>query len=373
MIPSRAAITRPAGRGLHPASKAGWFVLLWVTSAGIGFAAPEPGNDASHALWNPQQALESAAQGRDDSRVDGWLDHLRGGDIEGLAAELSAFAVADSPVAPAREADVYRFTVALGDLPEDLVPPPLLQQLEAWPIQTLIAHEEGPGHAVPLFNIRAAARGVRAAQIRRAGERQASLLLPAGPETWLRTFAGTDDEQRRRGFIDVLHAAPEAERRAIATAALAGAAGQPRFAVAAAHSVASLNDARAMLALMEVADGADLNWNEVLRSGAGQLDETQRADLLLGAMADWPPDRAALAMGILTPGLTRHPDVTESLFELLDHPELGASAALALSRHPEPRITARLEQHAARADSAGRRAALALHLRSLSGPAGDRP
>jgi hypothetical protein len=335
-------------------------------------AVPTPPLDAANALprpnWDRALAQQTAELGVDSQRVGRWLEQVRAGDFVTLAHSLRDFAAAPAPSPPAREWTVLQFTLQLAELPDVTVPAALLEQLENWPLQTFVPHEESGALAVPLFNIPAAARGVRHALNRRAGRERAS-LLEHDTGAWLEAFRQSN-QSARAGFLDALDHAPAARRRAIAAAALGAAAADPDMAAVAARSVLALDTADAVLELLVRGSGDSLA--AVLRESALRFPADQRALLLLGAITHAPAEQASLAIAVLAPGLEGQAAVTASLLDLLADPELGASAALALSRHRDGAVATRLQEIAAAEGAAAGRAGMALSLRSLTAPSGRR-
>lgn len=321
--------------------------------------------------WSRDRAAAVARSGRDDARVAHWLQQFRTAAFDTLAIELEAFARDPALPAPAREATVFRFAIALGDTADEPLPAGLLERLESWPAQTWVPHEENPAVGVPLFDIAAAAHGVRTAAQRRTGQRRGAGLLAAGADAWLAAYRQTDDASRR-GFLDALDAAPPHDRAAVARVALTRSAHDSAAATVARHAVVALRDPDAVVTLLARGERGD--DARLLRESAERFTAAERARMLLGAIAEAPAGRAALAIGLLAPDLQDRAEVTDSLFELLGDAALGASAALALARYSDPAVQVQLRRAAAMPGAAGRRAALALELRRLPAPAGgDRP
>lgn len=375
-------------RGLRPrltgvatallALLAGPALLAGLAQAAASDALPSPN-------WDRAMALQIAEAGLDETRVDRWLERARAGAFIELAGEIEAWAAVSTPAAPVREKTVFEFTTALSDLPGLQLDAArhgtdeparaqglgaLLDRLESWRVQTLVAHEESDALAVPLFNVPAAARGARAALERRGGRREAEALLDGGPDAWLTAYRETHGA-RRTGYLDAIGAAPSAARAAIATAALRAGAGEPGMTAVAVRTVSALQDPHAVVRLL--ADGGHGDHAMALRAAAERLADSDRSLLLLGAITEAPADRAALAIGVLAAGLADRPEVTASLFDLLGDPALGASAALALARSGDESVRLGLERVAKQPTTAGKRAALALKLATLPGPARNRP
>jgi len=69
------------------------------------------------------------------------------------------------------------------------------------------------------------------------------------------------------------------------------------------------------------------------------------------------PGTAALILAGLAPGNLQRPAVTDLLFDLLEHRQLGATAGLLLAKSGDPAIIDRLAESAGRGDSPGARRA----------------
>lgn len=85
-------------------------------------------------------------------------------------------------------------------------------------------------------------------------------------------------------------------------------------------------------------------------------------ELVLAALPAMPdPAAASVVLGSIEPETARRPAVTDQLFELLGHHELGAAAALALARSGDEAILGRLADLAGDGQGlASRRASLAI-------------
>lgn len=327
-------------------------------------AIEQTGAALPQANWTRFDAERAARTGSDPERISRWLDSARSGDLEPLIRELDRLRA--DPPAPAVEADVFRFTARLADLPmaveADPVIDPLLDRLGTWPARVRVPHHDHPEVAVPLYNIAAAAHGVRRDRQRQAGRLRSAVALAGTPGDWMAAFEASGPTVRE-GFLDALRAAPADRRRTIARHALQAVSmtsgDAPSTApVVAAVAAPSLARADASLFALRAAPGDRLV--RLLTDSAATLDEHGRAELLLGAIAEAPAERAALAVAILGPGLAGRAEVTDSLFDLLADSSLGPGSALVLARHPDPAVRARLRDLAANSGPGGHRAAVAL-------------
>jgi hypothetical protein len=100
----------------------------------------------------------------------------------------------------------------------------------------------------------------------------------------------------------------------------------------------------------------------MLRAAAGKLSSNDRAELLLASIESAPPQNAALAIALLSPGLQAEPAVASTLFDLLEDPQLGSAAALALARFDDAGIRSQLLLLSGSEGLAASRARMAINL-----------
>jgi len=324
-----------------------------VLSAMLCFSLPA---SAEHRLpapnWDRELAIETAAMGRDEHELNGWFGMLRSGRSAVLLSAIKEYCGSRLVSAPIRERQLFLFTQGLSDFPADMIPPDLLDVLEAYRPQTLVSHGEDASIAVPLFNVPAAATGVRHGIERQSGQLRSMQLLRSGPGAWIQGYLAAS-AQARAGFRAGLEGASGQQMETLKQAALQGLNEQPElFAVAATAALASADQsAIEYLAL----HGRDAQLAPMLRSSGGRLSQDGQAMLLLAAIESAPAENAALAIAVLAPRLYALPAVTDSLFDLLGDPALGSAAALALSRHPDPEVRQQLNRFAEGSDTVAKR------------------
>lgn len=103
----------------------------------------------------------------------------------------------------------------------------------------------------------------------------------------------------------------------------------------------------------------------VLRLTSEQFDASECAGLLKRSLELESNTRKALTIAQLGPVTINEPDSQDVLFDTLNSPELGAGAALVLSKSPDPQVIERLRRVAEKQDGLARqRASLAIHLRA---------
>lgn len=203
---------------------------------------------------------------------------------------------------PVRDRIIFELAVSLGDFEPGSLGPETLEYLKSRKSLARVPHEENPAMGVPLYNVRAAAAGSLAA--------------------WARIEQSNGDRAK-------------------------------------AETTAPLRDANSFLGFIAAAKDPAIARH--VRTVAGALYPAELEAIVLAAphMAD--STKAAIIIGELAPQLLDHPSVSELMFELLDHTELGAGAALVLGNSGDDTVLARLADTAARDKGlAARRASLAI-------------
>jgi hypothetical protein len=333
--------------------------LCALTPALFAPALAQDKNGLARPNWDRVLALQSAALGDHDLHRQEWLRQLRSGDYEAVLQSIKQFSAANEPSAPAREQQLFLFATALADFPAEQVPAPLLEFLASYSPQTLVAHEESVNHAVALFNIPAAARGVRTEFTRQRAESHAAAMLTGPAEIWIGDYLDASPDARA-GFLAALDLAPDAQLRELGRTARGLLADEPDLTGVAGHSALAMSDVQSMRHVLELGGGSDVT--SMLRSAAGALSNDDRAELLLASIESAPPQNAALAIALLSPGLQAVPQITGALFDLLDDPQIGSAAALALARFDESGIRSQLLQLSGSTGPAATRARMAVNL-----------
>jgi len=330
--------------------------LLLLTMLGLSFPAVAE-NRLPVPNWDRELAMETAAMGFDEQRLNTWFRMLRSGSRAELLRAVEAFGASNQVSAPAREKQLFLFTQGLGGFPEPAIPTGLLQFLASYSPQTLVPHAEDVSLAVPLFNIPAAALGVMHGMERQHGELWSVQQLALAPEAWIQGYLAAS-AQARAGFLEGLNGASDEQLERLGKASLQAFREHPELFVVAATASLRSADLEALEHL--VVESRSSYLAPFLRSAAGTLADSERALLLLTAIESAPADNAALAIGLLAPSLRAIPEVTQSLFDLLGDPQLGSAAAMALAVHPDPSVRQMLGSLAGEEGTAARRARLAL-------------
>jgi len=309
--------------------------------------------------WDRELALQTAELGADEAQLRHWFNLARTGQGDALITSVATFTASGDSAAPARERQLYLLLQGLSDFPPEKVPDGLLDLLETYPVRTWVPHDEDFTVAVPLFNIPGAVGGVRNAMAYWRGESRATKLLSASPQRaaaeWVAAYLG-GTRPERRGFLAVLDDAAPEELEPIGKLALVRLRTEPDLLAVAGTAALATGKPEALREVLVQGAGPELA--PILRGAAGRLDDADQALLLLEVIESAPAENASLAIALLAPHLLPVPAVTESLFDLLPDPVLGAAAGLVLSQHGDPAIQQRLEDLAGGDSPAARRARL---------------
>lgn len=336
-----------------------WLVAtLMFTASVVVYAQTAESQNLPIPNWDRAVALRAAAYPIDSSAVSRWLQQIENGAAKALHQELKN---SDQAGSPAFEAQLRKLAIALAEAPLNDSADDLLAWLANYPSQVLVAHEESAAYGVPLFPIAAAAKGSQLERQRRLAQRHA--------EEWAEQWVATDPSQwtqhylaasaiQQQGFIQSLSGAPADALIAMAKQLQAQLPAQPELAAPAGVVASRLSDAQLFLAAYAYSSGADSA--ALLREAGWRLNAAQRAQMFAGVMELPAADKIALGISMLAPGLQSNPNVSSMLLKLLDDPELGASAALALAGHSDPTVQASLQRMLQAGGLKGRRAGLAL-------------
>lgn len=317
--------------------------------------------------WDRELAMQTAAMGADESRLQHWFSLARGGLRDPLLSAIREFGQTASLSSPVREYALWRFVQGLADFPPALLPEEVLEYLATRPLQTWVSHEESADTAVPLFNIPAAVKGLRnSADAQVAESRAIQTLAGISAHTggvkagqWIEAYiAGTEPE--RRGYLNALTDITMEQAEQLGAAAQGRMAENAALVAVAGRSALANQDREALEQILHTGRGPEVA--RILRASRMSLSRPDQVLLLLDCMQSAPAENAALAIALLAPDLQDNQDVTASLFDLLEDPALGSSAALALAQYPDPAVRQSLKEIAAREGPASARARLAMAL-----------
>jgi len=314
-------------------------------------AFPEPN-------WDRALAVETVKLIDTDRVLKTLVQSARAGDNGQVLATLIAVEQNDGWPVPAREYTIWSLTLGLADMDMNTVSPKVLDFLSAYEHRTLVAHDDRDSVGVPLFNISAAATGVRNSWARQRGGGRAEILLHHDPALWIKAYLEAGPAERR-GFTDALDFASDEQLDALARSAIGRLSGHPGLTAVAGKSALILGDPDLLQHTLALGSGPDLH--RILEAAANSLDAEEIKALLFQAIRQGPDKKAGLAIAQLAPALLDDPAVRAKMFELLENRDLGASAALVLGSSTDPEIHHRLNALAERKDGlAAQRASLAI-------------
>lgn len=281
---------------------------LWATAliASILLAANTAAaadNALPQANWNRHAAIEASSLAETRTSLETLFELAREGHSEELMHAVRSIEEDAGWTDPAREKVLHNLALALGDFDPGTIGPEVLQFLVERRSRTLVPHEEYPEMGVPLFNIRAAASGSLA--------------------EW----------ERHDNRLQV-------EKTARKTAV-------------------PFPDADDFVRSISVGGGA--GTAALVRSARGVFDPAELEFIVATAPTLNDMATASLVLAELSPGILDRPDTIDLLFGLLEHRELGATAALVLSNSRNEAVFERLAALASSGESlAAKRAILAL-------------
>jgi hypothetical protein len=315
-------------------------------------------NTPQEQSWEKPQAMTQIYQADTDALLEPLFRLARSGSDRELLESLAALDSDSRVDAPVRDYTAYRFTVALADFEPYSVHASVLDFLAAWRPAVLVPHEDHPRHLVPLFNVPAAAAGVRHAWARETAAGRSLSLLSGPAEEWLAAFlaAGVNS---RRGYLDALESATPEQLARLGEAAAGQLEERPELARVAARAAIESGDLDLMKQSVAHAGGPDLP--RILADAGNYLDGATNYHLLLHCLARESGSTAALAIAQLAGPQLKDPAVRQLMFETLEHPQLGSAAALTLGVSGDPDILAELNAIAKESEGlAAKRANIAL-------------
>jgi hypothetical protein len=318
--------------------------------------------------WDRELALQEARQFSNDQQLESWFEGLRNDQAGEVLESVLIYALSEDLSAPVKERQLHRLTLGLADFPSSSIPADLINFLGNYKPETLVAHEENNYSAVPLFNIPAAAQGLKHGHERAQGQLQSAGLLKTDSDKWIQTYV-TASAAMQRGYLDPLQYASPPQLERLANAAINSLEKEPDLSTVIGTLALHSKDIAILEEVLCHQTGSYLA--PLLRDVSLRLPESDRVQLLHTAIESAPAENAALALALLAPNLQNSSDITETLFSLLEDTELGSSAALALARHPDPQVNSRLQSLADKQGPSSRRAHMALDLSDQPGSSGS--
>lgn len=331
------------------------FFCLFVVTGTVVAASPTPPTQ-----WDRSSAMAAARSVNIDIAVYeiGYVSSLADG--EATLRQLKHLETRDDWPQPAREAALFEFTRSLAGLPRAAVADEVMQHLQNYQAQILVPHEDHGNTLVPLFNIRGAAAGIENGWQRTEFAALAVELLATNPTDLITAYIESANHNQRSGYLDALRQADMRDVEAVQSAVLEQLEHASVLTPMLGLTAVITTDTFAIQQLLINARGAGLS--SALSQLAQRLQDSDRAALLIYAIHEAPADNASLAIAAWWPGLRHEAVIRDLLVERLDHPALGAAAALALAQSPDIQTIKLLQETASGNSVAARRAQMALDI-----------
>jgi hypothetical protein len=308
--------------------------------------------------WDRSLALETIHKTDAQATLKPLFQMARAGSNRELLDALSSIIQDPGMPAPVKDFTIFSFTLGLSDLDANTVNPQVLDFLSTYEARTLVARDDHPRMAVPLFNIQAAAAGVQNRWDRQQAAARATSLLQEHPDQWIPSYLAAGPAGRR-GFVDALDFASPEQLRGLGWSALALLDEKPELTLVTARAGMDSGDFELLRQSISRGDGPGLS--RVLEAASRKLSAEERIALLDYSLQLGSDTKAALAIAQLAPALLDQAAVRKLLFSTLADRNLGAAAALVLGASPDREIQAHLSEIAAKKEGlAPQRAALAI-------------
>ena len=308
--------------------------------------------------WDRSLALRTIHKTDAQATLKPLFQMARAGSNRELLEALSSIIQDPGMPGPVKDFTVFSFTLGLSDLNVNTVNPRVLDFLSTYEARTLVARDDHPRMAMPLFNIQAAAAGVRNSWDRRQAAVRATSLLQGHPDQWISSYLDTGPAGRR-GFEDALDFASTEQLRGLGWSALALLDDKPELTLVTARAGMDSDDFELLRQSISRGDGPGLS--RMLEAASRKLSAQESIDLLEYSVQLGSDTKAALAIAQLAPTLLGEPAVRHMLFNTLADRNLGAAAALVLGASSDLEIQARLSEIASKKEGLARhRAALAI-------------
>jgi hypothetical protein len=231
---------------------------------------------------------------------------------------------------PAREAVLLRFTNQLRGLPPFSIDTAVLDFLLNYQNQTLVAHEESIGMAVPLFPIRAAAHGLVFQWTRQQAALDAATLMTGQPKQIVDVYAANTDRNIRSGIEAAIGQADPETLQSMLDYGMPLLSVNSGLTALLGKSAMELGDVQAVSEVFIQGGGHELV--EISRLAGQRFSNPDLGNILLMTIDAAPASTAALLIAEMAPYSIVQQEVSEALLQKLGDAELGSAAALALGR-----------------------------------------
>ena len=230
-------------------------------------------NPAPYVQWDRNSAMAAARSVNVEVEVSEMTNISSLADGDATLNRLRHMETRSDWPLPAREAALYKFTKSLTEVPRSAVAVEVMQHLQNYEAQTLVANEHHGDTLVPLFNIRGAATGVENSWQRTEFAAEAARLLESNPEALVSAYAESRNNNQQFGYLDALGQASMANVVAVQTAALEQFKQSPELTRVVGETAAITADTYAAQQLLINGQGAGL------ASALRQLDQHLQIEL----------------------------------------------------------------------------------------------
>jgi hypothetical protein len=296
----------------------------------IGLAAESGRQEWQTPNWDRDLALLAASKVETGVEIERLIALVSQADKRQALDALEDLAARPDWPAPAREAALFSITNRLRELSPFSVDEVVLQFLREHQNLVWVAHLEAPDLAVPLYPIRSAAQGLINHWTRQRAAREAALILASNPAKLVDIHAESSSMSIRAGIETSLIGADPGQLRAALDYGLPLLAQLPELTGLLGKMAVQLDNPEAVAQVL--IDGAGGSLVEVCRLARQRFTRQDQGKLLLAVIDTAPAATASLAIAELAPGSLMTGQISKALLDMLEHPDLGSAAALALVR-----------------------------------------
>lgn len=339
-------------------------LLLLIFTLPVQLSAMSP---IAEPNWDRAEAISTVDKAGTVDALKPLFQMARAGNDQQLLAALDEIARDTSLQGPQRDYLLFKFTTGLADLDSDSVSPEVIAWLSSYPSETLVAHDDHPYRGVPLYNVRAAAHGVKNHWQRQNSAIEAERLAHEAPDRFVAAYLQAGPASRR-GFTDAIEFVSPEKSQQLAESALAQVSANSELTLITVQT--ALRSGNRDLLRQAIASGGGPEMARAFAVVSAELDAEESAALLSHVLEQESTTKAALAIAQLAPARLDSPAVRDLLFTTLANRDLGASAALVLGASKNKEIQERLSEIASNREGLEKqRAKLAISIEPVAGRA----
>ncbi len=303
----------------------GCFLLVNIPASSAIADSGEENTAWTGPNWDRDLALQAAARFDTSHEAEELLELVRN---PAGAAALEALQQIDSRTdwpGPAREATLLQFTNKLRALAPFSIDSEVLDFLISHENQVLVAHEELPTVAVPLFPIRAAAMGLVHQWTRQQARSDAKELAASDPRQLVSLYAASKDPNIRAGIEDAADDVDRLTVKALLEIGMPLLASKPELTGLMGALALKTGDLNVMSRVLSQGAGAALV--EVSRQASRRLSGADLDQLMLATIDQAPAATTALLAAEMARQGKDKRDGGNQLLEESERPEFGVTEA----------------------------------------------